>query len=113
MNRRMLILPTPRRVAAFLACALMVCPLAGASQRQKTRKDKAGQGTVTFDPKQARKLVERGEKLEAEAKLEEALAGYDEAAKYAPNDAEVVGHGATLRARMVRGNAEATDRLAL
>ena len=112
MNRSMSMRPNSRRVAAVLACAFLVCPLAGAAQKQKA-KGKPEAGAVTLDPKQARKLVERGERLEAEGKLEEALAAYDEAAKFAPNDAEVVGRGAALRSRMVREHVESAERLAL
>src|SRR5256885_6587020 len=38
------------------------------------------------DLKQARRAAERGEKAEAAGRLEEALAAYGEAARYAPQD---------------------------
>ena len=113
MNRDMATRKIPRRMAIGLACALLVCPQPGtAAQKQKTKGGQAA-GAVTIDPKRARKALERGGKLEAEGQLEEALAAYDEAARWAPNDAEIVGRGAALRSRMVREHVEAAERLAL
>jgi hypothetical protein len=57
--------------------------------------------------------LERGERAEADGRLNDALAAYDEAARYAPNDPAMVGRGAALRSKLVRGHVEAAERLAL
>jgi type II/III secretion system protein/VCBS repeat protein len=108
--------PNPRRVAALLACVVLVCPelaLTAPTPQKHKGKNSAVQEQVSVDPKQARKLVEQGEKLEAAGKLEEALRVYDEAARFAPNEAAVVGRGAALRSRIVREHVEMAERLAL
>ena len=45
--------------------------------------------------------------------MEEALAAYEEAAQYAPQDAAIVGRGAALRSKLVRAYVEAAERDAL
>jgi len=57
--------------------------------------------------------VERGEKAEAEGRIKDALADYDEAARFAPNDEAIVGRSAALRSKLVRGHVDAAERLAL
>src|SRR2546421_6943262 len=42
------------------------------------------------DPKRAQQATERGDKSEAAGRFEEALAAYEEAARYAPQDAYIV-----------------------
>src|SRR5262249_13442451 len=113
MNRAMKTRPIRHGVTALLVTALLVCPQqSGAAQKQKGKNEK-GAGAATIDPKQARKAVERGEKREAEGRFEEALSAYDEAARLAPNDANIVGRGAALRSRIVRGHVETAERLGL
>jgi hypothetical protein len=65
------------------------------------------------DAKRAQKVAERGAKAEAAGQLEEALAAYQEAALYAPQDAAIVGHAATLRSKLVRLYTESAERNAL
>ena len=69
--------------------------------------------TVRPDPKRAQKAVERGDKDLATGRFEEALAAYQEAARYAPQDASVVERAAALRSKLVRGYVEAAERDAL
>src|ERR1700694_1225340 len=68
---------------------------------------------VRPDPRRARKAAERGDKAEAAGRMEEALAAYEEAAQYAPQDAAIVGRGAALRSKLVRAYVEAAERDAL
>ena len=65
------------------------------------------------DPKRAKKLVEYGEKQEAAGAYEQALAAYEEAARYAPFDITIVSKGAALRGKLIRGYTENAERLAL
>ena len=68
---------------------------------------------VRPDLKQARRAAERGEKAEAAGRLEEALAAYGEAARYAPQDMPYATRAAALRSRLVRSYADAAERDAL
>jgi len=68
---------------------------------------------VRPDSKRAEKAAERGDKSEAAGRFEEALAAYQEAARYAPEDANIVERGAALRSKLVRGHVEAAERAAL
>ena len=68
---------------------------------------------VRPDLKQARRAAERGEKAEAAGRLEEALAAYEEAARYAPQDMSYATRAAALRSRLVRSYADAAERDAL
>src|SRR5215468_4388468 len=96
-----------RQTSAIALLTLLLCPHGGA------QKSAPGQATPAVDLKRAQKAVERGEKAEAEGRMDEALAAYDEAARYAPNDPAAAGRGAALRSKMVRGHVEAAERLAL
>ena len=68
---------------------------------------------VSVDPKRAQKAIERGDKAEAEGHVDEALAAYDEAARYAPQDVSALGRGAALRAKLVRTHTDSAENLAL
>ena len=68
---------------------------------------------VKPDPKRARKLLELGEKNEAEGSLLDALRAYEEAARYAPFDVNIVSKSAALRSKMVRTYVENAEQLAL
>ena len=68
---------------------------------------------VRPDAKRAEKAAERGDKSEAAGRFEDALAAYQEAARYAPEDANIVARGVGLRSKLVRGHVEAAERAAL
>ena len=65
------------------------------------------------DLKQARRAAERGEKAEAAGRLDEALAAYEEASRYAPQDMSYATRAAGLRSKLVRSYADAAERDAL
>jgi Flp pilus assembly secretin CpaC len=96
-----------RKTAAAVLLSLLFGPQGGA------QKNPPAQAAPVVDLKHAQKAIEHGEKAEAEGRMEEALAAYDEAARYAPNDLAIVGRGAALRSKIVRGYVEAAERLAL
>jgi arginase family enzyme len=58
------------------------------------------------DPRRAEKDVDAGDKAVAEGRFDDALVAYDDAARYAPRDAEILGKGATLRSQLVRAHAD-------
>jgi type II secretory pathway component GspD/PulD (secretin) len=95
-------------VALFLASLLVRAPLrAQAPGGLQTLK------AIAPDPDRAERAVERGEQAEAKGRTEEALAAYDEAVRFAPQDPAIIAHGAVLRSKLVRGHAENAERLAL
>jgi len=68
---------------------------------------------VKPDPKLAKKFAEQGAKAEAAGNNEEALADYEEAARYAPFDVTIVSKGVALRSKLVRAYVDSAERLAL
>ncbi|MCU1316093.1 MAG: hypothetical protein JWN63_1415, partial [Candidatus Acidoferrum typicum] len=64
---------------------------------------------VRPEPKRAQKAAERGDKAEAAGRFDEALKAYEEAARYAPEDAAVVERGVALRSKLVRAHVEAAE----
>jgi type II secretory pathway component GspD/PulD (secretin) len=76
--------------------------------------DPPAQGEKTLpDDRQAQKAAQQGEKAEAAGRLDEALAAYETAARYAPDDTNVVEHAAVLRSKVIRSHSEAAERAAL
>lgn len=65
------------------------------------------------DPKRAQKAAERGDKAQAEGRIEDALAAYDEAARYAPENVQIVSRGAALRGKLTRQHEDNAESLAL
>jgi tetratricopeptide (TPR) repeat protein len=98
------------RQAAFALLSLLWISTALLAQ---TQKPSATQQLLQPDPRRAEKAVERGDKAEAEGRVDEALTAYDEAARYAPLDLAVVGRSAALRSKLVRTHVENAERLAL
>jgi tetratricopeptide (TPR) repeat protein len=99
-----------RQPASVLLSALLLCAqaLAGASPASPAQSDSARP-----DPKHAKKALELAEQAEAAGRLEEALAFYEESARYAPPDANLIEHTAALRSRLVRRHVEAAERNAV
>lgn len=104
---------TKNLLAILLACAL-ACPSLPAQTNAQTGATPVDpRSLIKPDPKRAKKLVAYGEKQEAAGAFEQALAAYEEAARYAPFDITIVGKAATLRSKLVRGHSENAERLAL
>jgi hypothetical protein len=101
-----------RQAASLLLCFLLLCPQVpaqGAPQGQ----EKDALNLTKPDAKRAQKAAERGARAEAAGLFDDALAYYDEAARYAPFDVIIVSKGAALRSRLVREHVEAGERQAL
>ncbi len=103
--------PAPFRQAASLVLSLLLCLSAPAQQPQLS--SAAPNAIVRPDPKRAQKLVERGEKAEADGRFDEALLAYDEAARFAPQNLALFGRGAALRSRLIREHVDKAEQLAL
>jgi len=98
-----------RQSASLLLSVLLVCALAGAQQPSAWTPPQ-GDTLVKPDPKKAQKAAEMGDKAAAEGNFDAALAFYEEASRYAPQDLAIVGRGAALRSRLVRSHVEAAER---
>jgi hypothetical protein len=102
-----------REAAALMFSLLLLCaPMQGQGSLGK-QKNSHLDDTVRPDPKRAQKAVELGDKAQADGRLAEALVYYEQAARYAPRDAAIVGRAAALRSKIVRDYVEAAERDAL
>src|SRR5260221_65405 len=99
------------RQAASLALSLLLCVSTPAQQPQLP--SATPNAIVRPDVKRAQKLVERGEKAEADGRFDEALLAYDEAARLAPQNLALFGRGAALRSRLIREHVDKAEQLAL
>jgi hypothetical protein len=100
-------------VLAVLLSWLLACPpLPAQEQQQQTTAAAYDAHTmVKPDPKRAKKLMEVGEKEEAAGAPEQALAAYDQAARYAPFDVNIVGKAAELRSKLVQAHVDKAEKL--
>jgi type II secretory pathway component GspD/PulD (secretin) len=100
-----------------MVAGLVCLALAGVSARAQTAATPAtshpAPAAMMNDPKRAEKNVEAGDKAAAEGRFDDALAAYDEAAHYAPQNIEVLGKGATLRMQLVRAHTDNAEQFAL
>jgi|HubBroStandDraft_6_1064221.scaffolds.fasta_scaffold10766_2 Flp pilus assembly secretin CpaC len=103
-------------LAILLCCAQS--PAQSSSQAQagppQTAPNEAQlQTTPRPNPKSAKKLSELADKALAEGRFDEALNYYEQAARYAPQDAGLVERIASMRSKLVRDHVEAAERDAL
>lgn len=104
-----------RQASSLILSALLFSPQAfGQAQKPATPPPSQEPAQrVHPDLKRARRAAERGEKAEAVGLLEEALAAYEEAARYASQDMTYATHAAALRSKLVRSYSDAAERDAL
>ena len=102
-----------RQAASVLLSVLLVCLRSGAQEPAQISATRPVTPILRSDVKRALKAAERGDKAQAEGRIDEALLAYDEAARYAPQDAAIVGRGASLRSKLIRGHVDNAERLAL
>src|SRR5882672_900990 len=98
------------RLSTSLLLSLLLC---GQAPAQAPTSPQLQAPVVRPDPKHAQKAAERGDQAEAAGRFDEALAAFEEAARYAPQDAAVVERGVALRSKLVRAHVEAAEREAL
>jgi type II secretory pathway component GspD/PulD (secretin) len=98
---------------ALLLSWLLACPPLPAQEGQSTSDAADSRALVKPDPKRAKKLAELGAKQEAAGGYEQALAAYEEAARYAPFDVTIVSKGAALRSKLVRSHVDTAERFAV
>ena len=96
--------------SAYLFLSLLLCTQVPAQAPSPSQLQAA---MVHPDLKRAQKAADRGDKAEAAGRFEEALADYEEAVRYAPQEASIVERGAALRSKLVRAYVEAAERDAL
>ena len=101
---------TLRQALSLFLAALLLC---GQSFAQSPAISQMPSSGAQPDLKRARKAVEQGGKAEAAGRLGEALAAYEEASRYAPQDANIVARTASLRSKLVRAHVDAAERGAL
>src|SRR6266403_771463 len=98
------------RLSTSLLLSLLLC---GQAPARAPTSPQLQAPVVRPDPKHAQKAAERGDQAEAAGRFDEALAAFEEAARYAPQDAAVVERGVALRSKLVRAHVEAAEREAL
>jgi len=103
---------TPRQaLSLILSGFLLFSPICSAQSPPAT--PQAYPQRVKPDLKRSRKAAEQGEKAEAAGRPEEALADYEEAARYAPQDLSYAARAEALRGKLVRSYTDAAERDAL
>ncbi len=102
-----------RPLLALLLSWLLACPPLPAQGRQTVSGTDDPHALVKPDPKRAKKLVELGTSEEEAGAYGEALAAYDEAARYAPFDVTIVSKAASLRSKLVRAYVDKAELLAV
>jgi type II secretory pathway component GspD/PulD (secretin) len=102
-----------RPLLALFLCWLLVCPQLPAQGRQSISSSDDPHAMVKPDAKRAKKLLDLAVKDEAEGNFEEALAAYEQAARYAPFDVNIVGKAAALRSRLVQSFVDKAEQLAV
>src|SRR3984885_8370275 len=101
----MLAAQIPRLTASLFLCSAVICaPLFAQTQSPKA---------ILVDPERAQVAMERGDEAATNGRLEEALADYDEAPRFAPQENVAITRGAALRAKLVGVHTSNAENLAL
>ena len=101
---------TLRQPLSLFLAALLLCAQSVAQSPAISQMPSSG---AQSDLKRARKAAEQGGRAEAAGRLGEALAAYEQASRYAPQDANIVTRAASLRSKLVRARVDAAERDAL
>lgn len=102
---------TLRQALSLLLSVLVL--FAPASAQSQSPTPQGPSKNTRPDLKRARKAAEQGDKAAAAGRLEEALAAYEEAVRYSPQDANLVARAAALRSKLVRTYVNAAEGEAL
>lgn len=99
------------RLSLGLLAGLLLFSGRAAAQESKTSKGTTDpRAFIKPDPKRAQKLSDLGDKEVQAAAYEQALAAYEEAARYAPFNVVIVQKAAELRSRLVHGYVDSAER---
>ncbi len=101
------------RMSAALVCLALVGVPARAQTPAAPASAHPAAAATSNDPKRAEKDVDAGDKAAAEGRFDDALKAYDEAARYAPQNFDVLAKGATLRMQLVRAHTDNAEQFAL
>jgi len=96
---------------ALLLSWLLACPPLPAQNGQTASGSGDPHSLVKPDLKRAKKLMELGEQKEDAGSYEQAMAAYQEAARYSPFDVNIVRKGAALRSKLIRAYVDSAERL--
>ena len=100
-----------RQTASLFLCSVLICaPLSAQTQAPTATKSPKA---IMVDPERAQVAMERGDEAAANGHLEEALAAYDEAVRFAPQEMAAITRGAALRAKLVGEHTANAENLAL
>jgi type II secretory pathway component GspD/PulD (secretin) len=103
-----------RRISlGLMAAVLLSCWPVWAQDSKSSKGNTDPRAFIKPDPKRAQKLSELGDKEVQAAAYEQALAAYEEAARYAPFDVTIVQKAAELRSKLVHGYVDSAEREAL
>ena len=112
-----MILISIRQAMSLLLAILLVCALCPAQTQAPPPQTSPNESQLQMaphpDPKYAKKMVELADKELAQGHLDEALTGYQEAARYSPQDTALIARIAALRSKLVRDHVDAAERDAL
>ncbi len=97
----------------FLSTALLCQSLSAQTPQNPVPVQGQERNFVKPDPKRAKKLFEQASKEEAAGDYLAALSDYEDAARYAPFDVNIVSKGVALRSRLLREHVDAAERMAI
>ena len=111
-------LPTHSVLAVLVSGLLAATPSLPQQQKQTTAQqtvpnDRQLEMAPRPNPKYAKKVADLGDRALAGGRTDEALAYYQEAARFSPQDMNIVERFASLRSRLVRDHVDAAERDAL
>ncbi len=99
--------------ARVSAALLWLVLLGGATYAQAPATTHATTDAVKVDPRRAERYVQDGDDAVAAGEFDKALAAYDEATRYAPQDIAILRKGALLRAQLVQAHTDNAEQFAL
>ena len=106
-----------RQAASVLLAVLLSCSQSFAQTQASPPQTVPNEAQLQMaphpNPKYAKKLIELGDKELADGRFDEALNDYQQAARYAPQDAALIERVASMRSKLVRDHVEAAERDAL
>src|SRR5580704_12391592 len=98
------------RISVALLCLAL---LGGVTSSQTPTTPRATTEGVKVDPKRAERYLQDGDDAVAAGRFDDALAAYDQAAKYAPQDISIVRKAAALRSQLVQAHTDSAEQFAL